>query len=112
MNPLTLFKCLSDDTRLKVMLLLSDRGELCVCDLQDALALSQPKISRHLAQLRECALVQDERRGKWVYYALHPALPDWVRELLTTTVNNSTDYLACCAAALTACCAPNCEKTS
>ncbi|MFO5512354.1 metalloregulator ArsR/SmtB family transcription factor, partial [Klebsiella pneumoniae] len=51
--PLQLFKNLADETRLGIVLLLKARGELCVCDLCTALAQSQPKISRHLAMLRE-----------------------------------------------------------
>ncbi|MBS7132854.1 MAG: metalloregulator ArsR/SmtB family transcription factor [Clostridium sp.] len=53
--PLQLFKNLADETRLGIVLLLKARGELCVCDLCTALAQSQPKISRHLAMLRESA---------------------------------------------------------
>lgn len=66
-DPVTFFKCLSDATRLKCLLLLQLRKELCVCDLMSALQQSQPKVSRHLADLRACSLVLDERRGKWVY---------------------------------------------
>ena len=52
MTPLQLFKCLSDDTRLKSVLIVSTLKEACVCDLMDALELDQPKVSRHLAELR------------------------------------------------------------
>lgn len=47
-----MFKCLADETRVRATLLIVDQGELCVCELMCALADSQPKISRHLAQLR------------------------------------------------------------
>ncbi|WP_137168407.1 metalloregulator ArsR/SmtB family transcription factor [Salinimonas lutimaris] len=93
MSPLAFYKCLADDTRLKALLLLVSHSELCVCDFTDALQLSQPKISRHLADLRKCDLVLGERRGKWVYYQLHPALPDWARQVLTLTHDNNPDYL-------------------
>ena len=56
-NPLQFYKCLADDTRLKAMLLISHQEELCVCELVTALELSQPKVSRHLAQLRQCGLL-------------------------------------------------------
>jgi ArsR family transcriptional regulator len=59
------------------MLLLRSEGELCVCELVVALNENQPKVSRHLAQLRNCALLRDRRQGQWVYYSLHPDLPDW-----------------------------------
>ncbi|WBA15554.1 metalloregulator ArsR/SmtB family transcription factor [Salinivibrio proteolyticus] len=92
-DTLTFYKALSEPTRLISLLLLSQHGELCVCDLMTALALSQPKISRHLAELRKHQLVVGERRGKWVYYQLHPALPDWMRDILLTTVKHNPAML-------------------
>ncbi|WP_140435109.1 metalloregulator ArsR/SmtB family transcription factor, partial [Escherichia coli] len=59
--PIQLFKILADETRLGIVLLLSELGELCVCDLCTALDQSQPKISRHLALLRESGLLLDPR---------------------------------------------------
>lgn len=56
LTPLQLFKNLSDETRLNIILLLRESGELCVCELCDTLNESQPKISRHLAMLRESGL--------------------------------------------------------
>ncbi|WP_088329773.1 metalloregulator ArsR/SmtB family transcription factor [Lacimicrobium sp. SS2-24] len=94
MSPLQLFKCLAEDTRLKILLLLSEHGELCVCELTCVLELSQPKVSRHLAELRKCALLADERRGKWVYYRLNDTLADWARELLALTAARNPDLLA------------------
>ncbi|TVP53263.1 MAG: ArsR family transcriptional regulator [Halomonadaceae bacterium] len=82
LEPVRLLKCLADDTRLMVALLVFRQGELCVCELTHALDASQPKISRHLAQLRSCGLLSDRRQGQWVYYDLAPALPAWVRDIL------------------------------
>lgn len=93
MTPTDFYKCLAEDTRLHCMLLLSQQGELCVCDLVTALALSQPKISRHLAQLRECQLVEGHKRGKWVYYRLHPDLPEWMRKVLRETARANRQFL-------------------
>jgi ArsR family transcriptional regulator, arsenate/arsenite/antimonite-responsive transcriptional repressor len=64
-----LFKALGDETRLRIVALLS-HGELCVCHLQEALGLSQPAVSRHLGVLRAAGVVADRRGGKWVYYRL------------------------------------------
>lgn len=94
MNPLAFFKCLADDTRLKTLLLVADGEALCVCELMAALDLSQPKVSRHLAELRNCGIVEGERRGKWVYYRLHPELPGWARQVLAETAAGAPDYLA------------------
>lgn len=85
MNPVNVFKSLADETRLNIVLLITEAGDLCVCDLTDALSLSQPKISRHLAALREANILLDQRRGKWVYYSLNPGLPEWVKAILLQT---------------------------
>jgi ArsR family transcriptional regulator len=78
-----LFKALSDETRLRILALLS-AGELCVCDLMAVLDLPQSTVSRHLAYLRHAGLVEDRRRGVWMYYRLStPAagLPDLAQQL-------------------------------
>ncbi|SEK89153.1 metalloregulator ArsR/SmtB family transcription factor [Halomonas daqiaonensis] len=82
LDPLRLFKCLGDETRLMLMLLLLREQELCVCEMTHALDESQPKVSRHLAQLRQCGLLNDRREGQWVYYGLDPNLPTWAMTTL------------------------------
>lgn len=79
------YKCLANETRLRCLLLLQARDEICVCDLADSLGVSQPMISRHLAQLRGCKLVSDHREGQWVYYRLHAELQPWQRTVLAVT---------------------------
>lgn len=64
-----LFKALSDETRLRILSLLT-AGELCVCDLMEVLQLPQSTVSRHLAYLRSTGLVDDRRQGVWMYYRL------------------------------------------
>jgi ArsR family transcriptional regulator len=85
-DPIAVFSALSDETRLRLMLLLASEGELCVCELTHALGQSQPKISRHLSLLREIALVTDRREGTWIHYRLNQDLPAWTRELLDTLI--------------------------
>ncbi|MEL0612125.1 metalloregulator ArsR/SmtB family transcription factor [Marinomonas arenicola] len=92
MNPCKFYKCLADDTRLKSILLIKQADEACVCDLMAALKLDQPKTSRHLAELRKCGILQDERRGKWVYYRLHPELPEWAKSVINETAQHNRDY--------------------
>lgn len=94
LTPTTVFKCLADETRVRLMLLIAREGELCVCELTCALDESQPKISRHLAQLRTCGLLEDRRQGQWVYYRLHPNLPDWIVEVLQTTLEANRHWLS------------------
>ena len=92
-TPPEVFKSLADETRTRATLLIADQGELCVCELMCALDDSQPKISRHLAQLRSSGLLLDRRQGQWVYYRLNPDLPKWVHEILQVTSKANTDWL-------------------
>ena len=64
-----LFRALADRTRLRLMNLMG-ADEVCVCFLVEALKLTQPKISRHLAYLRRAGLVAARREGKWMHYRL------------------------------------------
>ncbi len=89
MNPEILLKSLSDQTRLRSLMLLMQEGELCVCELTYALDLIQPKISRHLASLRDMQVVIDKRVGQWIYYSINPKLPAWANELLQATLKGS-----------------------
>ncbi|MEM5515146.1 metalloregulator ArsR/SmtB family transcription factor [Pseudoalteromonas sp. AS84] len=91
-NPLQFYKCLADDTRLKAMLLISHQEELCVCELVAALELSQPKVSRHLAQLRQCGLLSDRKQNQWVYYSINKALPEWAKNVLTQTLTANSSF--------------------
>jgi len=91
MNPVAFVRALSDETRLRILTLLHKRGELCVCELSFALALSQPKISRHLAILREHKLLKDRRSGQWIYYRLHPEIPAWSLRALAALVEGGED---------------------
>lgn len=74
-KPLTgslgLFRALGDETRLRLLELLRD-GEQCVCDLTEALDVSQSLLSFHLKTLKDVGLVADRREGRWVYYSLSP----------------------------------------
>lgn len=76
------FDSLSDATRRRVLTLLLSQGELCVCELVAALDLPQPKISRHLAVMREAGLTAMRREGTWIFYRLHPELPLWAYRIL------------------------------
>ena len=66
-----LLKAFADPVRLRLLNLLSgEREEVCVCHLHEALGLSQPTVSRHLAYLRKHGLVVGRKEGLWVYYRL------------------------------------------
>ena len=64
------FKALADEARLKMLWLLFNHRELCVCDIMEALAITQSKASRHLRTLAHAGLVTDRREGTWSYYSM------------------------------------------
>ena len=93
LDPITFFKALSDETRLRSLLLIQQEQELCVCELVAALADIQPKISRHLAQLRRDGILLDRKQGLWVYYRLNPELPQWALFCLQQTAAANAEWL-------------------
>ena len=85
-RPLTrLFRALGDETRLRMVALLS-HGELCVCHLEKALDLSQPNVSRQLGILRAAGVVDARRDGSWMYYSLAPQEHEAVKAMLDQIV--------------------------
>jgi ArsR family transcriptional regulator len=76
-----LFKALADETRLRILNLLS-RRELCVCQIVKVLGIGQSKASRHLAHLRNAGVVTDRRDGLWIHYSLAPPSGDLHRRLI------------------------------
>lgn len=86
-----LFLALADRTRLRLLNLMRE-GEICVCFFTQVLGESQPKISRHLAYLRNAGIVKARRDGKWVHYSI--AVPDdeAVAAILQTTLSQLDDW--------------------
>ncbi|BBI69634.1 hypothetical protein PKHYL_38250 [Psychrobacter sp. KH172YL61] len=79
-DPITFYKSLTDDVRLKALMLIEYHGELCVCELMEALEEdSQPKISRNLAVLKKANVITDRKHGQWVFYRINPELPVWAK---------------------------------
>jgi ArsR family transcriptional regulator len=64
-----IFAALADNTRLRLLNLMAGR-EVCVCHFVEILGQSQPKISRHLAYLRQAGIVAARREGKWMHYSI------------------------------------------
>jgi ArsR family transcriptional regulator len=83
----TFFKMLADSTRLRCLMLMQAEGELCVCELTHALNLSQPKISRHLAHLREAGVLVARRNGTWMNYRINPDLQPWALDVIQVTLD-------------------------
>lgn len=68
-----IFKALSDETRLTILGLVFRHGQLCVCEVEQILGITQSKASRHLRYLRDAGLLEDEREGLIVNYHLPDA---------------------------------------
>lgn len=68
-------KAVSDAGRLRIILALADT-ELCVCQIVALLDLAPSTISRHLQVLRQVAIIESHKSGKWVFYRLSPAILD------------------------------------
>ena len=88
MKPEVLFNLLSDITRLRCLMLIQAEEEACVCEMTFALEESQPKISRHLALMRDAGLVTPRREGTWMHYRINSDLPLWAKELLHQVFQN------------------------
>ncbi len=88
------FKALSDESRLKMLWLLFNREELCVCDVMAVLEITQSKASRHLAALRHIGIATDRREGLWSYYSLCTPQDELAQnhlKLLRTTLARHSD---------------------
>jgi ArsR family transcriptional regulator, arsenate/arsenite/antimonite-responsive transcriptional repressor len=81
-----LLKALADPVRLRLVSLIaaSAGGEACVCDLNDAFDLTQATISHHLKVLHSAGVLDRDKRGVWVYYAVKPAALASVATLFDT----------------------------
>jgi ArsR family transcriptional regulator len=90
LDPEPFFHALSDEIRRRILCLIVDQDELCVCELFYALDLPQPKVSRHLAVLRDGGVLALRREATRVYYRLHPALPPWAHRVLTAMAEGVT----------------------
>lgn len=85
-----LFRALADRTRLRLLNLMGD-DEVCVCFLVEALKVTQPKISRHLAYLRRAGLVAARRDGKWMHYRLSAPPDDNARTIFSAVRSGLTE---------------------
>jgi len=85
----TFFIALADKTRRRILNLIREQ-EICVCFLTEVLDVSQPKISRHLAYLRNAEIVTARRDGKWMYYRIVQPEDFYARQILQDTL----DWLA------------------
>ncbi len=87
---LEILKILSDETRLKIVSLLAE-NELCVCELMEALRMSQSRVSNHLRILRNTRIIEAKREGKWIFYSLPRDTMDKVLGEIVQVIVNRID---------------------
>jgi ArsR family transcriptional regulator len=87
---ITILSALSDPIRLRSLALLARKGELCVCELTQALQAGQPQISKHMATLRDVGLVKVRRDAQWVLYSLALDLPAWVKDAMAAALTGAS----------------------
>jgi ArsR family transcriptional regulator, arsenate/arsenite/antimonite-responsive transcriptional repressor len=75
-----LYEVLADESRLRILFMLTEMGEACVRDIQLILRVPQPTVSRHLGYLKRMGLVDNHRRGKWNYYFVIKQQPEIVKQ--------------------------------
>ncbi len=76
------FRALSDETRLRILSLILS-GEMCVCEIEDCLALTQSNASRHLTVLKNAGILSSSKHAQWTYYFLNEEFLEENRELTT-----------------------------
>lgn len=84
-QPIELFKVLSDPTRLKLFQILFQKEARCVGELVDMLEQPQPTVSRHLNHLRKLGILSCVRDGTWMWYEVATDIPSWCQEILEIT---------------------------
>lgn len=89
-EPISFYKSMTDTIRLKTLMLAHYHGELCVCELMEAMEEdSQPKISRNLAVLKRAKVITDRKHGQWVFYRINIELPLWAKSVIAQTTENN-----------------------
>jgi ArsR family transcriptional regulator, arsenate/arsenite/antimonite-responsive transcriptional repressor len=90
-----LFKALGDPARVRILnLLASHGGEVCACEFEPALGLSQPTVSHHLKKLTDAGLLDREQRGRWAYFSIDPEAAATLAGLLD--LKEVTNVDRCC----------------
>ena len=85
------FAALANETRLRCLHLVAINTEVCVCEVVEALNISQPAASKALNALKAAHLLTDRKDANWNYYALNSAMPKWLAAIVTATVDETAN---------------------
>ena len=88
----SVFKALSDETRLKIIEMISC-GEMCACHILDEFSISQSTLSYHMKILSDCGIVSARRDGSWMKYTLNKERTDEILKFITHITNDSCDCI-------------------
>ena len=94
MKLVQVYQCLCDETRLRILNLLTQRS-LCVCHLQEILDRPQAQVSQHLARMKKDGLVESNRHNNWMIYSLPKKAPRALEahlKCLQDCVQTETDF--------------------
>ena len=89
-----IFKALSEESRLRILSVLFV-GELCVCDIEDVLQLTQSNVSRHLTILKNAGIIKSYKNAQWIYYSIDDEFKSDSEELyrfLEQRINKLSTY--------------------
>jgi ArsR family transcriptional regulator len=91
----SLFKAIADQTRLKIVVLLSC-GEMCACQLLDNFNVTQPTLSYHMRILCDSGIVNGRRNGAWMYYSINDAVIETISEFLSEIKSSKDKCMSKC----------------
>jgi len=81
-NITRVLKALADENRIKILYLLNEKKDLCVCEIREVIGLSQPTVSSHLKLLENSGLVTYRKDGRWVNYSINPVMDKRISQML------------------------------
>jgi ArsR family transcriptional regulator, arsenate/arsenite/antimonite-responsive transcriptional repressor len=82
-----ILKAMADENRIRILYLLNERNNLCVCEIREIIGLSQPTISSHLKILENNELIIFRKEGKWVNYKINPYLDTGIKKIVESILS-------------------------
>ncbi|HHU42700.1 MAG: metalloregulator ArsR/SmtB family transcription factor [Bacillota bacterium] len=87
-----IFKAMSDETRLKILAMLT-KGATCACHILEEFHFTQPTLSYHMKQLTDSGLVVANKKKKWVYYSINKERMNLLHEYISKLIEPNTELL-------------------
>lgn len=98
---LNIFKALSEESRLRIITLLIEQ-EMCVCEIEDCLDMTQSNVSRHLTELKRCGILESSKKAQWTYYQIsdkfkeeNKSLWEYIQSKIIELPTYKTDHEKC-----------------